>query len=58
MKRLETTGEPVGALFHICNRGKKSVTLDLKEPEGQAALQELAKTADVPVFAKKTLTHF
>jgi crotonobetainyl-CoA:carnitine CoA-transferase CaiB-like acyl-CoA transferase len=34
--------------FFLCaNRGKKSVTLDLSKPEGQAIVRELAKTADV-----------
>jgi crotonobetainyl-CoA:carnitine CoA-transferase CaiB-like acyl-CoA transferase len=34
--------------FFLCaNRGKKSITLDLSKPEGQAIVRELAKTADV-----------
>ncbi|MBS0530166.1 MAG: CoA transferase [Proteobacteria bacterium] len=34
--------------FFLCaNRGKKSVTVDLSKPEGQAIVRELAKTADV-----------
>jgi len=32
--------------FQTFNRNKKSVTLDLKHPEGQAVLQALAKNAD------------
>ncbi len=32
--------------FQTFNRNKKSVTLDLKHPEGKAAFQALAKTAD------------
>jgi succinate--hydroxymethylglutarate CoA-transferase len=32
--------------FQTFNRNKKSVTLDLKHPEGQAAFRALAKTAD------------
>jgi succinate--hydroxymethylglutarate CoA-transferase len=32
--------------FQTFNRNKKSVTLDLKHPDGQAALHALAKTAD------------
>ena len=32
--------------FQTFNRNKKSITLDLKHPEGKAAFQALAKTAD------------
>jgi formyl-CoA transferase len=35
--------------FHIMNRGKQSVTLDLRAPAGQAAFEHLAATADVLV---------
>ncbi len=34
-------------LFDIVNRGKKSVTLDLRKPADREAFLELAKTADV-----------
>ncbi|MDP3857856.1 MAG: CaiB/BaiF CoA-transferase family protein [Stagnimonas sp.] len=34
-------------LFALVNRGKQSVTLDLKKPTDQAKLHALAKTADV-----------
>src|SRR6201992_2254141 len=34
--------------FYLCaNRGKKSVTINIAKPEGQAIIRELAKTADV-----------
>lgn len=33
--------------FVACNRGKRSVALDLKRPEGQAVLWRLLETADV-----------
>ena len=35
--------------FQTFNRNKKSITLDLKHPEGQAAFQALAKTADAVI---------
>ena len=35
------------AYFASTNRGKKSITLDIATPEGQAIARELAKTADV-----------
>ncbi|HLY20698.1 MAG TPA: CaiB/BaiF CoA-transferase family protein, partial [Bryobacteraceae bacterium] len=38
-----------GAVFHMVNRGKKSVALDLKSESGRAAFLKLAATADVVV---------
>jgi crotonobetainyl-CoA:carnitine CoA-transferase CaiB-like acyl-CoA transferase len=35
------------AYFHACNRGKKSVAIDLEAPEGQAQVRALAGEADV-----------
>jgi crotonobetainyl-CoA:carnitine CoA-transferase CaiB-like acyl-CoA transferase len=38
-----------GAVFHMVNRGKKSVALDLKSDSGREAFLKLARTADVLV---------
>lgn len=38
-----------GAVFHVVNRGKKSVALDLKGDAGRAAFLSLAETADVVI---------
>ncbi len=38
-----------GALFHMVNRGKKSVALDLKSAGGRTAFLTLVQTADVVV---------
>lgn len=42
------------AYFLSCNRGKRSLTLDVSKPEGQRIVRELAKTADVFVENYKT----
>ena len=49
-RHLGATREPgLAAIFLNMNRGKKSVVLDLKTAEGQAALHRLLPTADVLV---------
>ena len=47
--RYTSTGRNhgMGSLFMNCNRNKRSVVLNLKTPEGHAALLQLAATADV-----------
>jgi crotonobetainyl-CoA:carnitine CoA-transferase CaiB-like acyl-CoA transferase len=45
-------GAPIGdvsAMFHVINRGKRSIALDLKRPEGQAAALRLVAQSDVVV---------
>ena len=41
------TGKQVNVSFLSLNRNKRSLAIDLKAPEGKAALLELVKTADV-----------
>lgn len=41
----------MGALFLNANRSKRSITLDLKRPEGRAALLRLCEGADVLVYS-------
>jgi crotonobetainyl-CoA:carnitine CoA-transferase CaiB-like acyl-CoA transferase len=38
---------PDAAYFQCTNRGKKSVTIDIAKPQGQALVRELAATCDV-----------
>jgi alpha-methylacyl-CoA racemase len=42
-----TTAEGVGARFSALNRGKKSITIDLKSADGTEILYQLAAEADV-----------
>lgn len=37
----------LAAVFLNCNRGKRSICLDLKQPEGQEVVHRLSSTADV-----------
>ncbi len=43
-------GQKMGPLFLAMNRNKRSIALDLKSPDGLAALKDLARTADVLTY--------
>ena len=46
VKDLE--GKDTDAAYFMCtNRGKKSLTLDIAKPEGQAIIRELAQVSDI-----------
>jgi len=45
----DPTGHGLGPVFLVANHGKRSVSLDLKDPRGHAALLRLVETADVVI---------
>jgi glutaryl-CoA transferase len=47
-------GRGDAAYFHCCNRGKRSIVLDLKDPDGLRAARRLAAGADVVIENFKT----
>ena len=46
---VEHEGDRAAAYFHATNRGKRSVTVDFRAPEGQAQIRELVRDADVVI---------
>ncbi|MEM9580583.1 MAG: CaiB/BaiF CoA-transferase family protein [Pseudomonadota bacterium] len=44
---IEREGDTSAAYFHSCNRGKASVTVDFRTPEGQAQVLEMLGDADI-----------
>jgi crotonobetainyl-CoA:carnitine CoA-transferase CaiB-like acyl-CoA transferase len=46
---IERDGEVAAAYFHATNRGKRSVTVDFRTPEGQDAVRRLVAEADVVI---------
>ncbi len=44
---IEREGDTSAAYFHSCNRGKTSVVVDLRTAEGQSALRDLVRDADI-----------
>ena len=44
---IERAGDRSAAYFHAANRGKRSITVDFRTPEGQALVRDLVADADV-----------
>ncbi len=44
---IERGDDTTAAYFHSCNRGKKSVAIDFRTPEGQEQVRELVRDADI-----------
>jgi crotonobetainyl-CoA:carnitine CoA-transferase CaiB-like acyl-CoA transferase len=51
---------PHASYFTSCNRNKRSITLDIAKPEGQALIRQMAKSSDVLVenFKVGGLKHY
>ncbi|MGB0343120.1 MAG: CaiB/BaiF CoA transferase family protein [Parvibaculales bacterium] len=47
MRHMAPPHNGVNAVFYSCNRGKKSIALDLKSEDGKAILRQLVAEADV-----------
>ncbi len=47
MRKIGTQKAAMSTLFNNCNRGKRSLAVDLKSPAGQEAITQLAQEADV-----------
>ncbi|MFC7702895.1 CaiB/BaiF CoA transferase family protein [Plastorhodobacter daqingensis] len=46
---IEAGGERTAAYFHACNRGKRSICVDFRSPEGQETVRRLVAQADVVI---------
>jgi crotonobetainyl-CoA:carnitine CoA-transferase CaiB-like acyl-CoA transferase len=44
---VEREDDTTAAYFHSCNRGKASITVDFRTPEGQEQVRELVRDADI-----------
>ena len=51
LRSLEPLIEGTGALFRMLHRGKRSVTIDLRDPRGRAILDPLLDACDVVVHS-------
>lgn len=46
---VDGPGDPVSAYYMACNRSKRSMTVNLRHPDGQAIIRELASRTDIVV---------
>ncbi|WP_380055782.1 CaiB/BaiF CoA transferase family protein [Falsihalocynthiibacter sp. SS001] len=46
---IEYDGEKAAAYYHATNRGKSSVCVDFRTPEGQAQVRDLVRDADIVI---------
>ena len=44
---VEREGDRSAAYFHSCNRGKRSISVDFRTPEGQQTIRDLVADADI-----------
>ena len=44
---IKREDDTTAAYFHSCNRGKASITVDFRTPEGQEQVRELVRDADI-----------
>ena len=44
---IDRDGDRTAAYFHSCNRGKASVAVDFRTPEGQEQVRDLVRDADI-----------
>jgi crotonobetainyl-CoA:carnitine CoA-transferase CaiB-like acyl-CoA transferase len=44
---VEREGDVSASYFHSCNRGKRSVTVDFRTPEGQQQVRDMVADADI-----------
>ncbi|MHC0052278.1 CaiB/BaiF CoA transferase family protein [Actibacterium sp. D379-3] len=46
---VDRDGDCSAAYFHGCNRGKRSIAVDFRTPEGQATVRDLVADADIVI---------
>ena len=46
---IDREGDHTAAYFHSCNRGKTSIAIDFRTPEGQEQVRDLIRDADIVI---------